>query len=125
MILRYVFIGESAMWAARANRFEVACQILKKRHGIDAVVAQSVTAEAESSVKMHGAYSVLFNRKYRQRTILGCVVATMQAWQYNAVGVLSAAHVGRYPGRRADQRAVRIGGGERAVRRHRAARSAR
>jgi len=87
MILRYVFIGESAMWAARANRFEVACQILKKRHGIDAVVAESVTAEAESSVKMHGAYSVLFNSKYRQRTILGCVVATMQAWQYNAVGV--------------------------------------
>jgi MFS family permease len=87
MILRYVFIGESVMWAARANRFPEACEILKKRHGINAVVADNITSETESSVRMHGAYGVLFNKKYRRRTILGCVVATMQAWQYNAVGV--------------------------------------
>lgn len=87
MILRYVFIGESAMWAARANRFEEARAILKKRHGIDSVVAGNVTSETESTTRVHGAYGMLFERKYRRRTILGCVVATMQAWQYNAVGV--------------------------------------
>ncbi|MFT2520049.1 MFS transporter, partial [Escherichia coli] len=37
--------------------------------------------------KYSGGYGILFNDRYRKRTILGCVVATMQAWQYNAVGV--------------------------------------
>ncbi len=88
MILRYFFIGESAMWAARVGRYQEACDILGKRYGVQARVAASGTTEAKFSEKAEnkysGGYGILFNDRYRKRTILGCVVATMQAWQYNA-----------------------------------------
>ncbi|WHP32292.1 MFS transporter [Trabulsiella odontotermitis] len=89
MVLRYVFIGESAMWAARVGRYEEACAILQKRYGVQArVVAESIVDVAQKpETKIRGGYGILFNNRYRKRTILGCVVATMQAWQYNAVGV--------------------------------------
>lgn len=88
MILRYVFIGESAMWSARVGKYDQACKILKKRYGVDAVPAETVVKEEEkTAIKTEGVYRILFNSQYRKRTILGCVVATMQAWQYNAVGV--------------------------------------
>ncbi|MDR3441012.1 MFS transporter [Telmatospirillum sp.] len=87
MVLRYVYIGESAMWAARSDRYAEACVILAKRYGIRAEIATDVQHESDRPVKLHGAYGVLFQEKYRRRTLLGCIVATMQAWQYNAVGV--------------------------------------
>lgn len=89
MILRYVFIGESAMWAARVGKYDLACKILKQRYGIDAQVSENAQKEqiSDKKVKIDGVYGILFNKQYRNRTILGCIVATMQAWQYNAVGV--------------------------------------
>lgn len=88
MITRYRFIGESATWAARQQHYHDAARILYERYGVQAVVAPDADeAGRERDVKIKGAYSVLFSRTYRRRTLLGCVVATMQAWQYNAVGV--------------------------------------
>lgn len=89
MVLRYVFIGESAMWAARVGRYDEACDILRKRYGVHASVGMktSLTPLTQSENKIPGGYGILFNSRYRKRTVLGCVVATMQAWQYNAVGV--------------------------------------
>lgn len=88
MVARYRFIGESAMWAARRHKYADAARILHERYGVQAVVAADADATgAERQVKVEGAYRVLFNSTYRKRTVLGCVVATMQAWQYNAVGV--------------------------------------
>lgn len=51
MILRYFFIGESAMWAARVGRYREACDILGKRYGVQARVAASGTTEAKFSEK--------------------------------------------------------------------------
>ncbi len=88
MVLRYFYIGESAMWAARVGNYPEAVRILKSRYGVSVEIgkiADAGTPSKEGAVK--GAYGVLFNDRYRRRTILGCVVATMQAWQYNAVGV--------------------------------------
>jgi MFS family permease len=88
MVARFTLIGESAMWAARRHRFADAARILKQRYGVDAVVSpDAIDAGTEKHVTVKGAYSVLFRPAYRRRTLLGCVVATMQAWQYNAVGV--------------------------------------
>ncbi|ADO47511.1 MFS transporter [[Enterobacter] lignolyticus] len=90
MILRYFFIGESAMWAARVGRYDdEACRILKKRYGVHARVEEQSTAQVSEKQEneLRGGYRILFNSRYRKRTILGCVVATMQAWQYNAVGL--------------------------------------
>lgn len=88
MVLRYVFIGESAMWAARVGRYEEACAILRKRYGVHASVAMKTTlSQATQAESKTPGYGILFNARYRKRTLLGCVVATMQAWQYNAVGV--------------------------------------
>ncbi|MCM5557307.1 MFS transporter [Pleomorphomonas sp. JP5] len=87
MVLRWVFIGESAMWAARANRFDLSREILQTRYGVSADVAADASAGEAAIKKSDGAYGVLFKGPYGRRTVLGCVVATMQAWQYNAVGV--------------------------------------
>ncbi|UCM86548.1 MFS transporter [Streptomyces marincola] len=89
MVLRYVFIGESALWAARRQRYDEAVRILRERYGVHAVVAHDAVGAAPGSERprVRGAYRVMFNRTYRRRTVLGCVVATMQAWQYNAVGI--------------------------------------
>jgi MFS family permease len=89
MILRYVFIGESAMWAARVGRYAEACDILRKRYGVQASVAIETAgvASVKTENSIPGGYGILFNARYRKRTLLGCIVATMQAWQYNAVGV--------------------------------------
>ncbi|GAK83938.1 putative transport protein [Vibrio ponticus] len=87
MILRYTIIGESATWAARTGRFELAGKLLRDQYNINAVIDPNATAHASKTKSVKGAYSILLSPKYRGRTILGCVVATMQAWQYNAVGV--------------------------------------
>lgn len=94
IVLRYVFIGESATWAARKGKYELAKSILKNRYNIDVEIGQN-TQDASSlentkpttEISSMKSYSMMFSPKYRGRTILGCVVATMQAWQYNAVGV--------------------------------------
>ncbi|MGK3130798.1 MFS transporter [Pantoea sp. C8B4] len=89
MVLRYVYIGESAMWAARAGRYDQACNILLSRYNVHASVAPTTPVRPDDApdVKVQAGYGVLFNARYRRRTLLGCIVATMQAWQYNAVGV--------------------------------------
>lgn len=91
IILRYIFIGESATWASRVGKFELAKDILKQRYNIDATVAPDATLQRADGKKIvigsSKSYSMMFSPKYRGRTVLGCVVATMQAWQYNAVGV--------------------------------------
>lgn len=87
MIARYFTIGESAMWAARTQRYQEAIEILADRYGVEAVLDDNVQDDVDGARKLKGGYGVLFNKTYRNRTILGCVTATMQAWQYNAVGV--------------------------------------
>ena len=91
MVLRYVLIGESATWAARTGRLELAKEILKQRYGIEVEVAKDAERNSadNTSVQVNNmtAYKLMFSKKYCKRTVLGCVVATMQAWQYNAVGV--------------------------------------
>ncbi|MFC7581231.1 MFS transporter [Schaalia naturae] len=88
LVSRYFLIGESAIWAGRQGHYDEAVRVLWDRYGVQAVVAPEAESDvpaAERTTK--GAYRILFNRTYLRRTVLGCVVATMQAWQYNAVGV--------------------------------------
>lgn len=91
--LRFIFIGESAMWAARKGKFELAQEILLKRYNIESELDIDSTSSYEDNKKKTNeistlsAYKVVLSPKYRKRTILGVVVATMQAWQYNAVGI--------------------------------------
>ncbi len=90
MVLRYTLLGESATWAARTGKLELAKEILKNRYGIDVEVKANPNAkENAAGIRVNNvtAYKLMFSKKYYKRSILGCVVATMQAWQYNAVGV--------------------------------------
>lgn len=92
MVLRFIFIGESALWASRHGRFELARDILSRRYHIEATVdpdARVITNGDGDSVNISTAkcYAMMFSKRYFKRSVLGCVVATMQAWQYNAVGV--------------------------------------
>lgn len=92
MILRFVLIGESAMWASRKGKFQLAADILQRRYGINATVADDAvvsdaTQDNKQEISTMKAYKIVLSPKYRKRTILGVVVATMQAWEYNAVGI--------------------------------------
>ncbi|KAB8163832.1 MFS transporter [Streptomyces sp. 3MP-14] len=89
MVGRWFLIGESALWAARRQRWDETVRILRDRYGVHATVAPDAEGAAPGgqAPKVRGAYRVMFDRTYRRRTVLGCVVATMQAWQYNAVGI--------------------------------------
>jgi len=87
MILRYTIIGESATWAARVGKFDLAEKLLREQYNIDAIADKNAKIITSERPSIKGAYGILFTPKYFRRTMLGCVVATMQAWQYNAVGV--------------------------------------
>lgn len=88
ILLRLLFIGESAVWAARVGKYELACKILASRYGVNAKPGQNLTTEfAEPKKSVKGAYRILFTKKYLPRTVIGSVVSVMQAWQYGAVGL--------------------------------------
>ncbi|MBV4412827.1 MFS transporter [Enterobacteriaceae bacterium YMB-R22] len=88
ILLRLIFIGESAVWAARIGRYALACKILAERYNIKAIPgANPVAQQAKPGKNLNGAYRMIFSKKYRSRTLIGSVVSVMQAWQYGAVGL--------------------------------------
>lgn len=88
ILLRLIFIGESAVWAARVGKYALACKILRERYGVKAEPGtQQISQQVEPKKNVKGAYRMIFNKKYRSRTLIGSVVSVMQAWQYGAVGL--------------------------------------
>lgn len=93
IILRYRLIGESAIWLARVKRTKELYQVIKKRYQIEinitsefATIANLNNDLKQEKISKLAQYKILFSKKYLKRTILSCVIATMQSWQYNAVG---------------------------------------
>ncbi|WP_294962935.1 MFS transporter [uncultured Gilliamella sp.] len=93
IILRYRLIGESAIWAARVKRVAQLTEIIKKRYQITIEITSNFSISATTTDKSKpektskiSQYKILFSKKYLKRTILSCVIANMQSWQYNAVG---------------------------------------
>lgn len=88
LILRYRYMDESPMWAASAGDLDRAAAILREHYGVDAQVAPQaqVSTTAASPMVTVRAWKVLFNARYRQRTILAGVVGMTQSMEYFALG---------------------------------------
>lgn len=86
LILRLMFVGESPMWAAKNQPLEKAVKVLEKHYNISVKLEPSTNnVEGRQIVKL--PLKVLFNKRYRSRTIMACVVASIQSLQYYAVGL--------------------------------------
>lgn len=85
LILRLIFLKESPMWAAKNLPLKEATKILEKTYNISIKLEQPNEIEDKQIKKV--PLRVLFNKKYRPRTILACVIKTTQSLQYYAVGL--------------------------------------
>lgn len=89
LLLRYLYMDESPMWAASRGDLEGAARILRERYGVDAFVASGAGAAErlgpEPAVSLR-AWKVLFNQRYRPRTILAGVIGLTQSMEYFALG---------------------------------------
>ncbi|RIV22760.1 MFS transporter [Alicyclobacillaceae bacterium I2511] len=87
LILRYMYMDESPLWAASHGDLPGAVKILQGTYGIHAVLEenssnQTVTTAPLSSWK---EYAQLFNRHYRTRTTLVTAIGLTQAMEYYTV----------------------------------------
>jgi MFS transporter, putative metabolite transport protein len=93
LLLRYMYMDESPMWAASTGNLAEAARILQKRYGLDASVAPGGPPEdsgpgpaGAGAALSPRAAKVLFSARYRPRTILAGVVGMTQSMEYFALG---------------------------------------
>lgn len=90
MLVRRKYMNESASWAANQGDLPRASAILRESYGIDAVVRPATDAGAARAAVARrpglGAFRRLFGPRYRNRTLVSCVVSFCQSLQYYAVG---------------------------------------
>lgn len=83
LILRFIYVNESPMWAANNLAIEEAARIVEKTYHIQTVV-ESSTAEQPKAWKPK--YSAILSKRYRARTIMGTVISATQSMQYYSIG---------------------------------------
>jgi MFS family permease len=84
LVLRYIFMEESPLWAAHQSLDEAA-RVLRRMYGLDVVVAP----DAEPPRALGSAYSLqhylkIFSPAYRPRTILCGAMSMLQSLEYYA-----------------------------------------
>lgn len=87
LVLRFIYSGESPMWAAKYEGLDSAAKILRKSYGLDVVVEQ--TAQQSQAVPKFKAGSLLalFRKPYTARTVLVSILVVCQAAQYYAISL--------------------------------------
>ncbi|ALL69714.1 Major facilitator superfamily (MFS) transporter (plasmid) [Paraburkholderia caribensis MBA4] len=85
ILVRSRYISESPVWAANQGDLEGAARILKRSHGVDAVVERTTAPVAQPRRASWRNYGVLFNATYRRRTILAAVIGSASSFGYNAI----------------------------------------
>ncbi|KLU66995.1 MULTISPECIES: MFS transporter [Desulfosporosinus] len=85
LILRLMFLKESPMWAAKNLPLKEATEILEKTYKIKVKLEQPDVSEDKHLKKV--PLKILFNKRYRPRTILATAIKTTQSLQYYAVGL--------------------------------------
>ncbi|AJK45643.1 MFS transporter [Burkholderia plantarii] len=88
--VRSRYISESPVWAANQGDLAGAARILKRSHGIDAVVAEGADLAADADAARPAraswrSYAALFGARYRRRTILALVIGGASSFGYNAI----------------------------------------
>ena len=84
LLLRYVLMDESPMWAATNQGLPAAGRILEKTYGVTVVVSEPAAAKRAPVADVH--FREIFSPKYRMRTILASIICMTQSLQYFAVG---------------------------------------
>jgi len=83
LILRFMYMDESPLWAANTGNLQEAARILRKTYGINAQVDPDYRAQ-----KHHVALrdiAQVFAPRYRQRTILAVAISMTQSMEYYAL----------------------------------------
>lgn len=89
LLLRYLYMDESPMWAASRGDLEGAARILRERYGVDASAAPLGPDRPQSGsapILSLKAERLLFTPRYRPRTILAGVIGMTQSMEYFALG---------------------------------------
>ncbi len=86
LILRYMYMQESPMWAALQGDLQEAARILERSYGLKVQVA----ADATSGPRMAQMYSLknyakIFSKPYRKRTLLTSIICALQSMEYYAL----------------------------------------
>lgn len=85
LILRFIYMEESPMWAAHQS-LEEAARVLRKMYGLDVVVAPDAEAPAGlAEIYSFRNFAKIFSPTYRPRAILVAVIGAMQSLEYYAV----------------------------------------
>lgn len=87
LILRYKFMNESPLWAARNIGLEEAARILEKTYDVSVVASPRETSVVSSPAKtFFSLYSELFTPQYRGRTFLISIICMTQSLEYFVIG---------------------------------------
>lgn len=84
LVLRYIYMNESPMWAANNLPLADAAKILQRTYNVEAVV--EAEAEGPSEAVTRYPYAILLSKQYRARSILGMTISATQSLQYYAIG---------------------------------------
>lgn len=82
LLLRYVLMDESPIWAASNQGLPEAARILEKTYGIRAIVNAPAPTKPVADVR----FPEIFSPRYRKRTLLASIICMTQSLEYFAVG---------------------------------------
>jgi len=86
LILRYIYMKESAPWAAQNLGLNEAAKILERIYKIPVKVIKDANVEIVKTTKKIPKIKDLFAKKYIARTILISIICATQSMEYFAIG---------------------------------------
>lgn len=87
LVLRRKYLTESASWLAQNADLHRVAEVLRKAYGVDVEVAPDAVLRVEKKeAPARRAFHVLWNTRYRMRTVLSLIVNFCQGLEYYAVG---------------------------------------
>ncbi len=86
LILRFILMSESPLWAAKNLPLEEAAKVLEKTYKISVVIEKDPNEAKKQKLNHKIPYSVIFKGRYKMRTILAGIISGTQSMQYFAVG---------------------------------------
>ena len=82
LVLRYRWMDESPLWAARNLGLAEAARVIRKTYGVAVRVAPAPRTPAPA----HGSVLEIFSSRYRSRTLLASIICATQSAEYFAIG---------------------------------------
>ncbi|MDA8393184.1 MAG: MFS transporter [Actinomycetota bacterium] len=84
LVLRYKYMLESPLWAARKGNLEAAADVLRRTRGLDVEVIPG-PSNPLPPLSLMDTYRILFAKPYRRRSILAAIIGCAQSIEYYAV----------------------------------------